>query len=163
MSLTVVNDRKKCHWLDVYYPVKKGSFCPKTTKFGPKLAFLVKLGQAFQAYLVPCWWVGWWLWRAGCISKDTYLLYILYISRGHYPGNIARAHVARFWEPTHFNPRPGIQTIKSKKIKKKKTNKLKEKIAKNHSKGVLLRDWLLHCRLGDGQRGWNGALWRDPW
>ena len=29
-----------------------------------------------QAYLVPCWWVGWWLWRAGCISQDTFLLYI---------------------------------------------------------------------------------------
>ena len=50
-------------------------FGPKTTKFGPKLAFLVNLGQAMQAYSVPCWWVGWWLWRAGCISQDTYLLY----------------------------------------------------------------------------------------
>ena len=29
-----------------------------------------------QAYLVPCWWVNWWLWRAGCISQDTYLLYL---------------------------------------------------------------------------------------
>ena len=28
-------------------------FCPKTTKFGPKLAFLVNLGQAMQAYSVP--------------------------------------------------------------------------------------------------------------
>merc|ERR1711902_58040 len=56
-------------------PVKKRIFCPKTTKFGPKLAFLVYLGQAMQAYSVPCWWVGWWLWRAGCISEDTYLLY----------------------------------------------------------------------------------------
>ena len=28
-----------------------------------------------QAYSVPCWWVGWWLWRAGCISQNTYLLY----------------------------------------------------------------------------------------
>ena len=54
---------------------KKRIFCPKTTKFGPKLAFLVNLGQAMQAYLVPCWWVGWRLWRAGCISQDTYLLY----------------------------------------------------------------------------------------
>ena len=26
-------------------PVKKRIFCPKTTKFGPKLAFLVNLGQ----------------------------------------------------------------------------------------------------------------------
>ena len=32
-----------------------------------------------QAYSVPCWWVGWWLWRAGCISQDTYLLYYYYI------------------------------------------------------------------------------------
>ena len=31
---------------------KKRIFCPKTTKFGPKLAFLVNLGQAMQAYSV---------------------------------------------------------------------------------------------------------------
>ena len=60
--------------------VKKRIFCPKTTKFGPKLALLVNLGQAMQAYSVPCWWVGWWLWRAGCISQDTYLLYDSYVS-----------------------------------------------------------------------------------
>ena len=35
-------------------PVKKRVFCPKTTKFGPKLAFLVNLGQAMQAYSMPC-------------------------------------------------------------------------------------------------------------
>ena len=56
-------------------PVKKRIFCPKTTKFGPKLVFLVNLGQAMQDYSVPCWWVGWWLWRAGSILQDTYLLY----------------------------------------------------------------------------------------
>ena len=33
---------------------KKGIFCPKTTKFGPKLAFLFNLGQAMQDYSVPC-------------------------------------------------------------------------------------------------------------
>ena len=33
-------------------PVKKRIFCPKTTKFGPKLAFLVILGQALPAHLV---------------------------------------------------------------------------------------------------------------
>ena len=54
----------------------RGVYCPKTTKFGPKLAYLVNLGQAMQAYLVPCWWVSWWLRRAGCISQDTYLLYV---------------------------------------------------------------------------------------
>ena len=51
------------------------------TKFGPKLAFSVNLGQAMQAYSVPCWWVGFWLWRAGYISQDTYLLYILISSQ----------------------------------------------------------------------------------
>ena len=54
-------------------------FCPKTTKFGPKLAFLVNLGQAMQACSVPCWWVGWWLCCTGCISQDTYLLYHIII------------------------------------------------------------------------------------
>jgi len=34
--------------------VKKRIFCPKTTKFGPKLAFLVNLGQAMQVYSMPC-------------------------------------------------------------------------------------------------------------
>ena len=61
------------------FPVKKRIFCPKTTKFGPKLAFLVNLGQAMQAFSVRCWLVGWWLWRAGCISQDTYLLYTLLV------------------------------------------------------------------------------------
>ena len=26
---------------------------------------------------MPRWWVGWWLWHAGCISQDTYLLYVI--------------------------------------------------------------------------------------
>ena len=56
-------------------PVKKRIFCPKTNKFGPKLAFLVNLGHAMQAYSMPFWWVIWWLRGAGCISQDTYLLY----------------------------------------------------------------------------------------
>ena len=60
--------------------VKKKIFCPKTTKFGPKLAFLVDLGQTMQAFSVPCWWVSWWLWHAGCISQDTYLLYLICLS-----------------------------------------------------------------------------------
>ena len=54
---------------------KNLDFLPKTTKFGPKLTFLVILGQALLAHLVPCWWVGWWLWCADCIWQDTYLLY----------------------------------------------------------------------------------------
>ena len=35
-------------------PVEIKIFCPKMTKFGPKLAFLVNLGQAMQAYSMPC-------------------------------------------------------------------------------------------------------------
>ena len=60
------------------FPVEIRIFCPKTTKIGPKLTFLVNLGQAMQAYSMPCWWVGWWLWREGCISQDAYLLYPLF-------------------------------------------------------------------------------------
>ena len=48
-------------------PVKIRIFCPK-------MAFLFILGQALPAHLVPCWWVGCQLWRAGCISQDTFLL-----------------------------------------------------------------------------------------
>ena len=46
------------------------------TEFGPKLAFLVILVIfGHFSHLLPCSWVGWWLWRAGCISQDTFLLY----------------------------------------------------------------------------------------
>ena len=78
--------------------VKKRIFCPKTTKFNPKLAFLVNLGQAMQAYLVPCWWVDWWLWRTGCISQDTYLLYMLFIF------NILERNTARAPQPQTNQP-----------------------------------------------------------
>ena len=33
--------------------VKKRIFCPKTTKFGPNLAFLVDMGQAMQDFRCP--------------------------------------------------------------------------------------------------------------
>ena len=56
-------------------PVEIRIVCPKTTQFCPRIAFLVFLGQGLPAYLVPRWWAGWWLWRAGCISQDTYLLH----------------------------------------------------------------------------------------
>ena len=36
------------------FPVEIRIFCPKTTKFGPKLAFLINLGQAMQAYSMSC-------------------------------------------------------------------------------------------------------------
>ena len=52
-------------------PVKKRIFCPKATKFGPKLAFLVNLGQAMQAYSVPCWW----LWRGLYLARHLFTLF----------------------------------------------------------------------------------------
>ena len=36
------------------FPVEIRISCPKTTKFGPKFAFLVNFGQAMQAYSMPC-------------------------------------------------------------------------------------------------------------
>ena len=50
----------------------------KRTIRHPKLAFLFILSQALLAHLVPCWWVGWWLWRAGCISQTPiYFIFII--------------------------------------------------------------------------------------
>ena len=53
-------------------PVKKGFFAQKP----PNLARIWHFWPLL-AHSVPCWWVGWWLWRAGCISQDTYLLYLI--------------------------------------------------------------------------------------
>ena len=50
-------------------------FGQKTAIFAPKYAFLST--EALPAHLVPCWLDGWWLWRAGPISQDTYLLYCI--------------------------------------------------------------------------------------
>ena len=55
---------------------KKKDFLPQNDQFWPKIGILVDLGQAMQAFSVPCWWVSWGLWRAGCIAQDTYLLYV---------------------------------------------------------------------------------------
>ena len=54
---------------------KKKDFLPKSDQIWPKTSIFVNLGQAMQAYSVPCWWVRLWLWRAGSIVQDTYLLY----------------------------------------------------------------------------------------
>ena len=51
--------------------------CPKKKQIWPEIGIFGHLGQALPAHLVPYWRVGWWLWRAGCISHDTYLLYII--------------------------------------------------------------------------------------
>ena len=50
-------------------------FDPKTAIFAPKYAFL---GTYRPCRLIWCL-VGWWLWCAGNISQDTYLLYVISI------------------------------------------------------------------------------------
>jgi len=54
------------------FPVDIRIFCPKTTKIGIFGQFGPVHAGLFNALL----WVGWWLWGAGCISQDTYLLYV---------------------------------------------------------------------------------------
>ena len=56
-------------------PVKIRIFCPRTTKFGSKLAFLFIFGQALQAHLVPCWWVVVVVARA--VSRKTPIYFII--------------------------------------------------------------------------------------
>ena len=51
-----------------------------------KLGFFAQNWHFCSFWAKPCWliwWVGWWLWRAGCISQDTYLIYY-YHYRCHY-------------------------------------------------------------------------------
>ena len=57
-------------------PVKKGFFAQKQQN----LAFLVNLGQAMQAYSMPCWWVGWWLWRGLYLARHIFTLLLLITS-----------------------------------------------------------------------------------
>ena len=50
--------------------VKSRIFCPKTSKFGPKLTFLFILGQALPAHLVPfCR-----LWRGLYLARHLYFI-----------------------------------------------------------------------------------------
>ena len=56
---------------------KKKDFLPKNDQIWPNIGIFGQFWLAMQAYTVPCWWVGWWSWRAGCISQDTYLHYVI--------------------------------------------------------------------------------------
>ena len=56
----------------------------KTFDFSSKKKdFLHKNNQIWHfcpllAHLVPCWWVGWWLWR-GLYFADKFLLYMIHV------------------------------------------------------------------------------------
>ena len=99
---------------------KNKDFLLKRTKFGPKLAFLVILGQALPAHLVPFWC----LWHEGCISQDTYLLYIIYIN--HYSVHLP----PRLQVPPHPVQPSSLQVILS-------SNNL-QKVSQSSSKSVSI-------------------------
>ena len=56
---------------------KKKDFLPKNDQIWPKIGIFGQFGPGHAGLFNALLWVGWWLWRAGCISQDTYLLYIL--------------------------------------------------------------------------------------
>merc|ERR1711913_264894 len=54
---------------------KKKDFLPKNDQIWPKTGIFGQFGPG-HAGLFSALLVGWWLWRAGCISQDTYSLYV---------------------------------------------------------------------------------------
>ena len=56
----------------LFSPVKKRIFCPKTTQFGPKLAFL-SIAGSFGALLV-----GWLVVVARAVSRKTHIYFIIF-------------------------------------------------------------------------------------
>ena len=54
---------------------KKKDFLPKNDQIWPKIGIFGQFGPGHAGFFGALLWVGWWLWRAGCISQDTYLLY----------------------------------------------------------------------------------------
>ena len=50
---------------------KKKDFLPKKVQIWPENGIFVHFGPGLASSF------GWWLWRTGCISQDTYLLYYM--------------------------------------------------------------------------------------
>ena len=48
---------------------------PQNDQIWPKIGIFSQFGPGPAGLFNALLWVGWWLWRAGCISQDTYLLY----------------------------------------------------------------------------------------
>ena len=61
--------------------VKKKDFLPQNDQIWPKIGIFGQFGPGHAGLFNALLWVGWWLWRAGCISQDTYLLYVTYTYR----------------------------------------------------------------------------------
>ena len=54
---------------------KKKDFLPKNDQIWPKIGIFGQFGPGHAGLFNALLWVGWWLWRAGFFSQDTYLLY----------------------------------------------------------------------------------------
>ena len=52
---------------------------PQNDQIWPKIGIFGQFGPGHAGLFNALLWDGWWLWRAGCISQDTYLLYIFNI------------------------------------------------------------------------------------
>ena len=57
--------------------VKKKDFLPKNDQIWLKIVIFGQFWPGHAGLFCALLWVGWWLWRAGCISQDTYSLYLL--------------------------------------------------------------------------------------
>ena len=79
------NLNKVPRWVFRYVGNKTFDFSSKKRNFARNWHFWPLL-----AHLAPCCWVGWWLWRAGCISQDTYLLYSSSISSSNIGSSLFR-------------------------------------------------------------------------
>merc|ERR1712200_347872 len=58
------------------FPVEIRIFLPQNDQIWPKIGIFGQFGPGHAGLFNALLWVGWWLWRAGCISQDTYLLYV---------------------------------------------------------------------------------------
>ena len=54
----------------------KKDFLPQNDQIWPKIGIFGQFGPGHAGLFNTLLWVVWWLWRAGCISQDTYLLYL---------------------------------------------------------------------------------------
>ena len=63
------------------FSCKKKDFLPQNDQIWPKIGIFGQFGPGDAGLFDALLWVGWWLWRAGCISQDTYLLYISQLCR----------------------------------------------------------------------------------
>ena len=80
------------------FSCKKKIFCPKTTKFSPKLAFL-SIAGSFGALLV-----GWLVVVARAVSRKTPIYFILIVSIDVFPFLTIQNNKRRQWMFEQFQP-----------------------------------------------------------